>query len=157
MRMKKAEVYIIANGSSIRAFQRRVDDAIVEEEVFELEEIALDPAIMPPPKSDAVATDRPGRFESGDRAGHGNNLVHGERHGVTLEWEKRQGQALADSIEKIVTQQNRQPWSLLAPSKWLPRIEACLSASASKQLVSSDAVDLSQHTIKDIEIRLAPK
>lgn len=154
MNMKSAEVYIVANGSSIRAFRRRVEDPVLDREPLHLEEIALDPSIKLPTRDDAVASDRPGRFESGGRAGTGNNLVHGERHGVTQEWEKRQGRALADIVEKIVKEQNLKSWSLLAPQKWISLIEAGLSAATAKKLTTSEAVDLTKHTLQDIDKRI---
>lgn len=155
--MKPAEVYVVANGSLIRAFRKRGEDIPLDEQIFHLEEMALDPSFQVPSKEDHVASDRPGRFESGDRMGNGHNLVHGDRNRADLEGEKRQGRALAGLIERIVTQENLRPWCLLAPQPWLARIEGCLSASVKKLLVGSEAVDLTHHTLKDIEKRFAPK
>lgn len=151
--MKSAEVYVIANAGSIRVCRRTGGDTELGSEPSHLKEVPLDPSIKLPAKEDTIPSDRPGRFDSGGRAGSGNNLVHGERHGADQEWEKRQGRALAEAVEKTIAQQSPKSWALLAPGKWLPLIAEALSDETGRTLVATEAIDLTKHTLKNLEER----
>lgn len=153
--MKSAEIFIVANGSLVRALKRSSADPSLNEGTFRLEELSVDPSMQVLLEDEPVDSDRPGRFEGGTGAGQGNNLVHGDRNRADLEREKRHGLALAEGIGRIITQQNLRPWCLLAPRSWISPIEDGLPASVKKRMVGSDAVDLTHHSLKDIEMRLA--
>lgn len=154
--MKKPSIHILANSQTLRAMRTVPGDPSLGpgKDGKHVAEVTLDTALAKPTSDYDERADRLGRFEKGMPVGVQGGMAHGERHGETEEKHRRQALAVAKNIQKILSTEGNPPWTLIAPSQWLGRIEKALVAPAVTSLVSRHAGDWTGEPIAKIESRI---
>ncbi|MDF1862157.1 MAG: host attachment protein [Verrucomicrobiales bacterium] len=152
--MKTPDLYLIANGNSLRAFRCNPKEEGVEGARSHLAELKLEEADAHPKGNIEDDTDRPGRFDANQGRGNQSNLVSGENHSLSQEHEKRQAAALALAVQRVIKSNHASSWSLVAPAQWKNEILSFVPSEISKHLLDSTEGDWVKFPHAKIESRL---
>tara|TARA_R110000850_G_scaffold16207_13_gene50786 strand:- start:895 stop:1356 length:462 start_codon:yes stop_codon:yes gene_type:complete len=149
--MEPRDILIVANGSSLRAFQYESREERLDEPIRHLVELTLTEEEGHPESGLQEDTDRQGRFGTKQRAGIRGNLVSGERHSLKKEQEKRAAVAIAASVEHILNRADAESWVFVVPSQWKGEIVSHLGEQIAARMTLSIVGDWIKFPIAKIE------
>ena len=132
---------ITANGGTLKAYRLTAES---KEDSPTVEEIAsLDLLNRPAPMGEAVS-DQAGRFPTGGPTAQAGGMAYGEHHHTEQEQERRRLGELAETIHKIISQENSEAWGLACPKEISGRLVDLLDADTRSQLQKSITSDLTK-------------
>lgn len=102
-------------------------------------------------------TDMAGRFPKGGTPDAATGMSYGEATQAQQEEERRSIEAVAERIAGLLETAGVTKWHLAAPATINRRLVDALPPAATRSLGANLAVDLTKHSLKDIEARFADR